>query len=288
MTSLAFITPVFERYSLTRIGFQQRRWVCDELKSRYGIDATVIVIGDDDNLNVAEEFGFLTVNHPNMVKTMGKEHKALGQKFNAGYQKAHREGIDLVFPIGSDSWIDPVYFDTLPEPGELLVSRAYNLIPANTDRRGALWIDWEGGVQWVSHTEDWAHRDYKPVSPSLAKGCDTSTWLHRKPGVTIRENFHHQLEYVAFQSPTAQITSYALVMEKYGRGEVFGDAVFGDLEAHYRLKDIYAVRAHYANEIFASEAATLAEMEEQIAVQREVVGRLGADYRALLDGELAA
>lgn len=277
---LAFLTPVYQRFALTEICLKQRRWVCDELKSRYGLDATCIVVGLDENLDVAAKLGFETVEHPNEAVHMGHTHVALGQKFNAAYKRAHRMGIDYVFPIGSDSWIDPVYFDELPEENELLLSRAYNLVTATTERRGALWITWEGGVQWITHVADWEHRNYEPVSPSLAKGCDSSTWLHKKPGVKIRENHHHQLEYVAFQSRTEQITNYATVMHKFGKGEVTGPDVFGGLTPFYRREDILAIRAHYVQ-----------VLREEIEAQIEVVQQEAAlyyDRRITLEAEAQA
>jgi hypothetical protein len=267
--SLLFITPAFGRFSLTRVCLAQRRWVCDEMRRQYGIEATCVVVADDANLDTAREFGFETVAHAN---------DTLGMKFNAGYRHAAKLGIDHVFPIGSDSWIDPDYFDALPEPNELLLSRAYNLVRSDLGARGALWIDWEGGVQWITRTADWAHRNYEPISAELRKGCDTSTWLHRKPGIQLQESFHHQLEYVAFQSPEQQITSYSKLMAKYGTGEVFAEHVIHGLTHFYRAEDIQRLRLHYATE-------QVALLEQSVATAFLVAGeeqdRLSAAQDAL-------
>src|ERR1043166_7140565 len=124
-TSLAFLTPVWQRFSLTEICLLQRRHACDYLKEHHGLDATCIVIGSDENLEIAESFGFIGQHHENLAVAAhvnrGEPYVCLGMKFNAGYGRAYEEGIDLVFPIGSDSWIDPIYFSELPEPGGLFL-----------------------------------------------------------------------------------------------------------------------------------------------------------------------
>jgi len=277
-TSLAFITPVWQRFSLTGVCLRQRKHVCDHLKDHYGLDATTIVVGSDENLDVAESMGFETVRHENWARRLdvnrGEPYVALGMKFNAGYMKANELGIDLVFPIGSDSWIHPAYFSELPDPGELLLSRAYNLVTADTRRRGALWIGWEGGVQWITWTKDWAHRDFKPVSESLSKGCDTSTWVHRRPDIRVGEKHIHQLEYVAFQSPANQITDYAAIMHRYGIGEAYDQAVFGDLEGYYDAEDIRAVKVHYNRE-------RIATIEETLRLMRDELGETAQLYEEL-------
>lgn len=284
-TSLAFITPVYERYAMTEICLRQRKRVCDSLREDYGLDATVIVIGDDNNLSVAESLGFVTVEHSNWSQAAhvnrGEPFVCLGQKFNAGYGMAHKLGIDLVFPIGSDSWIDPIYFSELPEPNEILLSRAYNLVTPDAKRRGALWIGWEGGVQWITWTEDWAHRKYMPVSVDLSKGCDTSTWLHLKRGLSKGENHHHQLEYVAFQSPENQITDYAGIMARYGSGEVTGPRVFGDLYDHYHEDDITAMRLHYNEANARRVVETLRLMHEEMVETEQELEQLEAEHAEL-------
>jgi hypothetical protein len=233
---LAFITPAWQRYALTDICLRQRAWVCGQLRRRYGVDATCVVVADDANLDIARKHGFAVVSCNN---------RSLADRFNAGYRWAAGEGIECVFPIGSDSWIDPNYFADLPKPGELLLSRSYALVRADGKARCQFWITWDGGVQWITHTADWRHRDYKAAQPGLHRGCDTSTWLRRLKGITIREHHGHPLEYVAFQSAENQISSYQKMKAQWGIGEVEGRAVFGDLAGVYRPADVKRIRAHY-------------------------------------------
>ena len=293
--SLAFLTPVYKRFALTEICLRQRRWVCDELKKRFDIDATCIVIGDDENLEVARSLGFLAQTHSNFAQAAhvnrGEPYVALGMKFNAGYARAYTEAIDLVFPIGSDSWIDPSYFDELPERGELFLSRAYNLVTPDAKRRGALWIGWEGGVQWITRTEDWEHRvnrqgRWAVVSEDLSKGCDTSTWNHKLPGLRIKECHHHQLEYVAFQSPSNQITDYLAIMARYGISEVIGEAVFDDLVEFYRAEDILALRKHYNGERIVALSELIKSMYDELEETQHEYGEL-LDEAARLNEEAA-
>lgn len=57
MESVLFVTPAWKRYELTRLCLWQRRLACDSLFEA-GIYATSVVIADDDNLDIAREFGF--------------------------------------------------------------------------------------------------------------------------------------------------------------------------------------------------------------------------------------
>lgn len=90
---------------MTRLALQQRRALCDELAGR-GLDAQAVIVSDDENLELADEFGFATVE-------MDNQH--LGRRFNAGYRYACENGADYVVHIGSDDWIHPDCFDRLDE-----------------------------------------------------------------------------------------------------------------------------------------------------------------------------
>lgn len=208
---LFFVTPAHQRFALSRICFKQRQWAMELLRN-IGIEAECVVIADDENLEVAREFGFHTVEQNN---------EWLGRRFNDGYQLAAREGATHVCPVGSDSWVHPAFMeDSLPESGTILASRNYALVNKNGERRVQIWIPIAMGVTYVVNMEDLALSNYRPVREKIKRGCDTS--LFRGLGSQIQVDYQedYELETVAFQS-APQISSYSNLYQKWGRKETF-------------------------------------------------------------------
>lgn len=99
------VSPAWRRFSITRLALAERRWLCDELAAR-GHRANSVIVADDDNLDVAAEFGFPTVEMDN---------SDLGRRFNAGYRFAADQGCELFVHIGSDDWLHPDALNILDE-----------------------------------------------------------------------------------------------------------------------------------------------------------------------------
>lgn len=99
------VSPAWRRYSVTRVALAERRWLCGELEAM-GHEAHGVIVADDDNLDVAREYGFDTVERPN---------HDLGAKFNAGWQYAADRGAEIFVHIGSDDWVHPRAFQVLDE-----------------------------------------------------------------------------------------------------------------------------------------------------------------------------
>jgi hypothetical protein len=78
MPSLWFVVPASGRAQLARICLRQLRRTCDALTDS-GIEATAVVIADDENLDTARQFGFGTVQRDN---------RFLSARFNDGIQLA--------------------------------------------------------------------------------------------------------------------------------------------------------------------------------------------------------
>lgn len=97
------VSPAFRRPAVTRLALAQRRWLCDTLETR-GHEAHSVIVADDENLDVAREYGFDTVEMANTD---------LGMKFNAGFQYAAGQGADIFVHIGSDDWVHPDVFNIL-------------------------------------------------------------------------------------------------------------------------------------------------------------------------------
>src|SRR5262245_12518868 len=99
MKTLWFVCPAHGRPDLTRVCLTQLRRTCDEL-ARHEIEATCVVVADDDNLRTAESLGFATVERNN---------RFLARKFNDGIQLAcdpdvNSRPADYAVPVGSDDW----------------------------------------------------------------------------------------------------------------------------------------------------------------------------------------
>jgi glycosyltransferase involved in cell wall biosynthesis len=101
------VSPAWGRFAVTRLALAQRAHLADELAAR-GAACHSLVVADDENLDVADEFGAVALEHPN---------DPLSDKCNAGVRYACEQGADWVVWIGSDDWIHPDAFDpifTLP------------------------------------------------------------------------------------------------------------------------------------------------------------------------------
>lgn len=103
MPSVCILSAAWGRFDVTRLVLAQRQRVCEELASR-GVDAGMLIVADDENLDVAREYGAETVEAPN---------KPLGGKWNKGLLHAADSGADWIVWVGSDDWIHPAVFDPI-------------------------------------------------------------------------------------------------------------------------------------------------------------------------------
>jgi hypothetical protein len=131
---IAFVSPAWRRFDVTRLALAQRAHLCGVLAER-GIEATCVVIADDENLDIASEYGFHTLEQSNAE---------LGRKFNDGFEYAFRElEADYVVHVGSDNWIHPDVLDVLP--------LSYTQMPEPTDENPV--VVWSDVPQIVAGTE---------------------------------------------------------------------------------------------------------------------------------------
>lgn len=205
--SLFFVTPAWQRFELTRLCLEQRRDACDRLAA-VGIDATCVIVADDENLDIARELGFETVESPN---------DWLSRRFNDGYQHAARHGADFVCPIGSDSWIDAELLAELPPPGIMQVSRNYAVVREDGRVLAELAMRTPYGFGcFVIPTPMLERFGYRPCKERLQSGCDgslfTALFKRTVPRVKIREI--GPLDIVAFRSPI-QITPYERLVTRH-------------------------------------------------------------------------
>lgn len=233
MPSLLFITPAWQRFELTRLCMWQRRQACDSLLEA-GVDATCVVIADDENLEIAREYGFETVESPNDF---------LSRRFNDGYEFAGKNGFDYCAAIGSDSWIDPKLLEVLPN-GQMQTTRNYGLLNKTGDRIAQIRLKTMYGFSlFVLPTKLLAPLKFRPGPENLAKGCDGALYKglfgNRPPTFVLREL--SPLDVVAFRSEI-QITPYERLVTRHRAREY--------PNPFERLKSVYSEDVVKAAETF--------------------------------------
>lgn len=101
------ITPAHGRHAISRVCFEQRRRMMDELAAD-GLEVRCVVIADDENLDLAAERGFDTIEAPNQ----------LGRRYNDGISHAYERDATHIVPLGSDDWLHPDFLVGLPVFGD--------------------------------------------------------------------------------------------------------------------------------------------------------------------------
>ena len=207
MTSLFFVVPAHGRLDKSRVCLRQLSRTCDTL-SESGVQAHVIVVAEDENLDIAAELGFLTVPCGN---------SPLGRKWNEGYLTAGKSGADFVVPFGSDDWVDPNLFllDLLPED-KIRCSRQSAVVREDGRRITQLSInyhashDYGDGVRVLPK----ALMDkvgWRPVEGGRERAIDTSiirklSHVSGKPEAVFCDIHPYQI--VDFKSGRGQLNSY--------------------------------------------------------------------------------
>ena len=227
------VSPAWGRVHVTRLALAQRRRLCDTLALR-GLSVHCVIVADDENLDVAQEYGFDTVEMPN---------DDVGMKFNAGWQYAAREGADTFVHVGSDDWVHPCAFDVLHEldlttaptpvwePGQAAVWRRAPIVVA---QRQATIVDLPTGrvlrcyvagsrgvIPWFIPRKCMDVNEFAPVPPGRQRGIDgaLAVALAIRPNWVFQEMPDDTL--VDWKSPT-NITKFHELERNIGRGEPVG------------------------------------------------------------------
>lgn len=221
------VSPAWGRYAVTRLALAQRRWLCDTLTSR-GQTANSVIVADDDNLDIAREYGFETVE---------KDNTDVGAKFNAGYKYAADQGADVFVHVGSDDWLHPNAFNVLetlnldahePEiesggaavwtPGQPQIVAQRHLTLVDLTRGVARRCQVQGRygcIPWLIPRSALKPYRYMPIAPGYMRGIDGA--LIR--GMKRSPNWHFQdadpLWCVDFKSDT-NITAYRAIADSLG------------------------------------------------------------------------
>lgn len=188
-----FVSAAWGRYDVTRLALAQRAHLIGELVGR-GQEANCVVVADDENLDIAHEHGFQTVESDNTW---------LGRKFNDGIQYACENGAEYVVLIGSDDWMHVDLFDRLPlaQPkppeltegfyvwrptAEIITGREITIVDvANGNARVLRSHGRYGVIPWVIHRKALEPSGGRPVANLISKGIDGSLIA----GLKVRPNW---------------------------------------------------------------------------------------------------
>lgn len=195
------VSPAWRRFDVTRLALAQRAHLAVELAAR-GIDARVVIVADDDNLTIAREHGFDTVELPN--------DRGVGAKFNAGFQHAAQHGADYFVHIGSDDWVHPDLFTPILDEHTgrrdrpIITGRRMAFVDLLTGTISQTVIPGSYGViPWIIPRALMARCDFAPIRPERNRGLDGFLVRGlRRAGPTPRWRFHdpHPVARVDFKS----------------------------------------------------------------------------------------
>lgn len=203
------VTPCWRRPAITRLAFLQRAQLETELAAS-GVTCRTVVIADDENLDLAAEFGFDALERPNV----------LGLRVNDGFEYAAREGASHVCFIGSDDWLHVDFFADVDglRRDQVLAGHHIAIVDMETGFLRRLGVRGPQGVSpWLISVGLLAKSGYRPVPEDATRGMEGH--LHRAL-LDAEWVFHdpHDLTRVDFKS-AVNMTPYQRVNRLLGYGD---------------------------------------------------------------------
>lgn len=244
MPALWFVVPAAGRVELARICLRQLRRTCDELVE-YGVDASAVVIADDENLGTARDLGFAWVRRDN---------RFVSRKFNDGIQLAcdrHVNGrpVDFVVPCGSDDWVHPALFTDLPDSRTMVAFQRMSFVREDGSELTVRHLNNEGGCGIRIYPRQMMRRvGWRPADEDRRRGCDTSILVNLKRAGAIRHIDHRHIDplhIVDWKSPGEQLNTYDQIHARH-RSEHQADP-FEALSGRFPSDALEEMQSHYAN-----------------------------------------
>lgn len=241
MPSLWFIVPAHGRTRLARICLRQLRRTCEQLTDA-GIDATAVVIANDENLDTARDLGFAWVERDNT---------AVSRKFNDGIELActNPRPADYVVPCGSDDWVHPDLFADLPGPHTVYAFQHMSFVREDGREIATTFLNYEGGAGIrIFPRALLAPLAYRPADENRSKGCDTSILLnlrheHAERPFRVDHRVADPRAIVDWKSTVDQITSYADIKARHRQCDLHDP--FDTLTGYYPDEALEEMAAHY-------------------------------------------
>jgi hypothetical protein len=247
MPSIWFCVPAHGRVSLSAICLRQLRRTCDALTEE-GIEATAIVIADDENLDTARELGFGTVERDN---------RFVSRRFNDGIQFAtdprfNPRPANYVVPCGSDDWVDHRIFLELPPPDSVLCFQQMCFVREDGREISKSNVAYTGGCGIrVYPRRLMAKVGYRPADEDRKRGCDTSILTNISRATNLRV-IHAEIDarqIVDWKSPEQQINSY-LQVSRWRKPQ--GEDPFEVLADVFSAEALAEMQVHYSRELVAA------------------------------------
>jgi hypothetical protein len=249
MPSLWFVVPAHGRVSLSAICLRQLRRTCDALSAE-GLEATAVVIADDENLDTARALGFGTIERDN---------RFLSRRFNDGIQLAcdpqfNPWPADYVVPMGSDDFVDHRILLELPPADTVLGFQRLSFVRPDGEEITATCVDYVGGCGIrIYPRQVVADLGYRPADEDRYRACDTSILTNVRrayPEVKIEHREIDPRQIVDWKSADQQVTSYESIFARH-RGQrqtdpfavladVFPEDALAEMASHY-LCDLVTV-----------------------------------------------
>jgi hypothetical protein len=246
--SLWFVVPAHGRQRLTAICLRQLRRTCDALTEN-GIEATAVVIANDENLDTARDLEFGTVERDN---------RFLSRRFNDGIQLAcdprfNPRPADYAVPCGSDDWIDYRILLDLPAPDTVLGFQHMSFVREDGRELSKSNVAYTGGCGIrVYPRQVMAPMGYRPADEDRKRACDTSILTNIQRRVRVVRVEHGELDarqIVDWKSPDQQINSYEGVARWR---KLKGEDPFEVLADVFPAEALEEMQAHYAQELVAA------------------------------------
>jgi hypothetical protein len=229
--TLWFVIPAHGRLQIASVCLRQLRRTCDELAGR-GIVASAVVIADDENLELARDNGFATVERDN---------SQLGRRINDGYELAGREGVEFMAALGNDDWLHPDWV-RLPDQGEIVCTHLSTVVSEDCARLARLNITYPGGDGVRIYPRELLERvGFRPAGEDRKRAIDTAT----RYGLTAERPayVYHDVDplfIVDFKS-AENLNDYRGCAHSFGYGET--NDVWGELAGLYPLEAIEEMQA---------------------------------------------
>lgn len=211
--SLWFVVPAHGRLELSRICLRQLRRTIDDLEAE-GIDASAVVVADDENLDTALDLGFGTIERNN---------RFLSRRFNDGIQLAldrafNPRPADYVVPLGSDDWIAPEVLFDLPRPNTVVGFQRIAFVREDGLELTVRFLDHDGGAGVRIYPRACLMAlDFRPADEDRVRGCDTSILVNMKRTLRFRLE-HRDIDprlIVDWKSPGSNRNPYAEVAGRW-------------------------------------------------------------------------
>jgi glycosyltransferase involved in cell wall biosynthesis len=215
VVSVCILSAAYRRLAVTRLVLEQRQRLCGELAGR-GVEARMLIVADDENLDLAREYGAETVEYPN---------RPLGRKCNVGLHRAAELG-DYVVWVGSDDWIHPDVFQPLLDrsqgaPPVIVSGSRLALVDLRTGRLQRVASPSKyGAIPWLIDRRLFTTRTVVPIKPELSRGLDGALIRGlRQAHVRFEWRFHdpHDFRCVDFKSDE-NITPFKALAKHLGTG----------------------------------------------------------------------